>query len=387
MSQDFKEMIVQYLTGSVSESEAQAVEQWLDESPDNRKYFSELQNLHLLTRIHRNPSGFDKDAGWARIRAAYFEQQYNNDIRKGRIRMKRMYWWVAASIVAFFSLGYMLNQMLLLKDHKPVMVREAAYNEVTAPIGSRVSLVLLSDGTQVWLNAGSKLRYPALFNEGERQVYLEGEAFFDVSKGRELFVVKTSDLEIKVYGTRFNVKSYPEEDLIQTTLVEGSLSVEPLKGRNSRETVMIEPNQQVTFFKSDRSIPSARKDQAQTNEPDEQAYETIDVKSGEILVTPEIDPQPITSWKDEEWVFSREPLDQLATKLERRFNVDISFEDEALKNYVFTGSFRDETFEQILDILELGAPVTCEIDKNHVKLKEDPSYKSKYDTFITDPTN
>lgn len=106
-----------------------------------------------------------------------------------------------------------------------------------------------------------------------------------------------------------------------------------------------------------------------------------------IFVVDKIDPIPIISWKDKQWIFKGEELDQLAVKLERRYNVKISFEDESLKKYKFSGTLTDLTFEQVLMVIQLSAPILFKIEGNNVAFKENVLYKKKYDQMISKTKN
>ena len=275
----------------------------------------------------------------------------------------------AAVLIAFLT-GILVNKHWTDKIQSTNLV----YNEIVVPLGAK-SIVTLSDGTKVWLNAGSKLRYPVNFLAKSREVYLEGEAFFDVAKMKsKLFVVKTFNLNIKVYGTQFNVKSYPEENQIQTTLVKGSVAIESTTEKN---TIYLKPNQTVTYYKSIPKKSSAEKPKPEVASKNKK----IDV-ADKVVMIPEIDPLPITSWKDSLWIIDGEELDHLAVKLERRFNVRISFQSESLKKYRFSGTLKEETFEQVLKIIRLSAPIQYSIENNNVVFTEDHLYKKNYDKMI-----
>ena len=162
-----------------------------------------------------------------------------------RLLVRRYLIPVAASIIAAFIIGALFNQVLTNKkaDHSLVS------SVINVPLGAK-SQVRLPDGSVVWLNAGSKLTY---FNNSfikNRVVMLEGEAYFDVThKDNRQFVVRTSDVDVKVYGTQFNVKSYPEESEITTTLVSGKVALEWTKSSKS-ESVFMAPNQVARLDKS-----------------------------------------------------------------------------------------------------------------------------------------
>jgi ferric-dicitrate binding protein FerR (iron transport regulator) len=324
--------------------------------------------------------GFNREKSWNKIQAEYYKAGYYSDRMTNSIRFRknllRIALPAAAAVILAFFIGFYTRT---LRPDILTSSNARMFNEVFVPLGAK-SQITLSDGTKVWLNAGSRLQYPVNFMEDIREVRLEGEAYFNVAKMEsKLFVVKTSDINIKVYGTQFNVKSYPEENIIQTTLVEGSLSVESIKGNAKRNTVFLKPNQTVRYYKT----PEHR-GKPLMSEPDagESGAEDSHKK---LMVIPTVDPLPITSWKDSKWIIVGEELDELAVKLERRYNVKITFEDESLKKYKFTGTLKEETFEQVLKIVQISMPILFTIVDNNVTFREDPSFRKKYDTMINNP--
>jgi len=372
-----EETLVKYLAGSASESERELVLHWIHEHPDHQQYFDELRSYYLLTKVNQKPSGFSKDESWKKIQARYYKAQYFAEMeQRKRSHRKTLLYAVfssAAAILIAFLLGYSVFKGSWIRNNDPLRVQ----NEILVPLGAKTH-VTLADGTKVWLNAGSKLKYPDGFSRESREVYLEGEAFFNVKKdNKKMFVVKTSNLDIKVYGTEFNVKSYPDENLIQTTLVKGSVAIETHSDNAHKKAVFLKPNQTAIFFKStpavrDLEIPELK------NKP-EIAGECAE----KIVISPVANAVPITSWKDNRWIIVSEELDDLAIKLERRYNVKISFASEGIKKYRFSGTLKDETFEQVLQVIQLSAPITYLIEGNEVMFKEDPLYKKKYDKMIT----
>jgi transmembrane sensor len=376
-SEPFEDILVKYLAGSASEDEREVILHWIHENPDHQKYFDELKSYYLLTKVIQKPSGFNKDESWKKIQASYYKKRYlsEQEQRKRGHRKTILYAVIssAAAVLIAFFLGYSAHRGSWIKQ----TASPQAQNEILVPLGAK-SHITLADGTKVWLNAGSKLKYPDGFSRDSREVYLEGEAFFDVKENnKRMFVVKTSNLDIKVYGTQFNVKSYPEENLIQTTLVKGSVAIETYSDNTQKKAVFLKPNQTAIFYKSTPAVQNIEI-------PDDRNNQEIAVESGEkIVISPLVNAVPITSWKDNRWIIISEELEDLAIKLERRYNVKISFANESLKKYKFSGTLKDETFEQVLQVIQLSAPITYQIDGNEVLFKEDPLYKKKYDKMIS----
>ncbi|NJK98129.1 MAG: FecR family protein [Bacteroidales bacterium] len=252
--------------------------------------------------------------------------------------------------------------------------------EMITPMGAK-SQCILPDGTKVWLNAGSRLTYKKSFNEKERVVNLTGEAFFQVKTNKEKpFIVQTSKLSVKALGTTFNVKAYAEDKQVTATLVEGIILVEG-KGADSKSfSVKLKPRQSITLKESE--IIDKQKLTEQKSPENSKSIEIApSVEVQEVINTVKY-----TSWKDSLWQIEAENLEDLAIMISRRFNVKIYNESAGLKDYRFTGTIRNETLEQVLNILRYTTPLKYKVGKGEVwwtldsRLKEDYSkvLKSKH---------
>ena len=192
------------------------------------------------------------------------------------------------------------------------------YNTISTPNGGKYD-VILSDGTKVYLNASSSLKFPNSFNGNQRNVTLTGEAFFEVAKNKERpFVVKANGMEVKVLGTHFNVMAYDDEKSIQTTLVEGAVE---LKSKNTR--AILKPGEQGSFSEQDNYINVA----------------TVDVGIA-------------TAWKDGYFVFDNSSLPELMRQLARWYDLKIVYEGKMPENE-FNGRIkRNSTLKKVLKVLE-----------------------------------
>jgi transmembrane sensor len=190
----------------------------------------------------------------------------------------------------------------------------------TNPKGQK-SVLLLNDGTKVWLNADSRLSYARDFATGEtRNVHLEGEAFFDVaSDPSKPFIVHTSALNVKVLGTAFNVKAYGEEKTIETTLVHGRVCIEPLQGKS----VILKPNQKAVFTK---------------------ALNSIDVE--------EVSTTSSGAWRGDRLVFDEVSFDNVILELERWYSIRIHIKDKGKLDCKLTADIRNESIEDFLNLLQ-----------------------------------
>jgi len=244
--------------------------------------------------------------------------------------------------------------------------KESRENRVEINYGSK-GLVHLPDGSKVWLNAGSTISYPDHFSSESREITLSGEAFFDVThrKGSP-FIVQTDNLDIRVLGTRFNVKCYEDEQTIETTLVSGKVELLN-KDDHSRVEAKLEKNQKAIYYKEDRHMQVEKTGDPGRKEGERRAR----VKPGQdrpLEVKTLAEPSVETSWKDGILKFNASDFEELARQMERWFDVKIHFHDPAAKTIKYTGAFDKETLEQAMEALSMSFPIEYTIDKNEVHI-------------------
>lgn len=208
---------------------------------------------------------------------------------------------------------------------KDTVAMEESFNTLIIPKGGEYRIVL-SDSTVVWLNAETEFRYPVHFTSEQRKVYLKGEAYFEVVRNAEKpFIVHTPGyMEVKVLGTRFNVSSYEDDAEVVTTLMEGRVEIS-----TGEEAIRIRPDEQVVFN-----------------------------KIGKTLVRREVDAGIYAAWKDDQFVFEEQPLEEIMKQLQRWYEMDVFFAKEEAKNYRFSGNLQKyENFDRIVKMLEEVAGV------------------------------
>lgn len=247
---------------------------------------------------------------------------------------------------------------------KPATVQQ---NEVVAAKGARTRLVL-PDGTRVWLNSDSRLSYDARFNEMIREVTLEGEGYFDVVRNpNRPFVVHTSGIDVRVLGTAFNVKSYPQEATIEATLIHGSIEVLNKKEPKSPK-VILRPHEKLVFNKEEQVFQTTSDQPAQSVQPIQPAPSrpviAITSLPKNIADTAVIE----TSWVYNKLLFDGDTFRELAVKMERWFNVRISFKNEKVANYRLRGVFENENIEEALQALQFIASFSYQIRGNEVEI-------------------
>jgi transmembrane sensor len=223
---------------------------------------------------------------------------------------------------------------------QPKMASQA----ITANTGKRATLTL-SDGTRVWLNAGSHIEYTKIFGNDNREVNLVGEAFFDVAPdATHPFVIHTRKVDVRVLGTRFNLKSYPTDKTTEATLIGGSIEIS-IRSRPS-EKIILKPNEKLIVSNDDSllSTPAPRRKEISPESLVVISKPTYEQRSGAIIET---------SWVDNKLIFQDEEFGELAKQMERWYGVSIRFDDSRMREMRFTGTFEKETIIQALDALKL----------------------------------
>ena len=358
---EFDESIFfKFLSGTATDGEAENLIQYMKEERENRLTYFRQKRIWQESYKKSRETGLI-DNSWERLKIR-MEESGNEERSAGnsnfRFSWRRLA--VAASITILIGTSGYLGYQKYRASQFP-----AKELQVNAPLGSRSNIVL-PDGSIVWLNSGSKLTYNDNFGETGREVSLVGEAFFDIKHlGNTSFIVNTSDLKIRVLGTQFNVKSYPDEQIIETTLVKGKIKVEKYDVEKSTAPIIMTPNQKLIYTKK-VGIAELNPVSDKT-EPTEEA-DVEEVKKSNIRIIKKVNPQDDSSWKDGKLIIKHESLGMLVRKLERYYNVNISFEDDSIKQFVFSGTLNEVTIEEVLRALEKTSPIRFNINKGHVIL-------------------
>lgn len=252
---------------------------------------------------------------------------------------RRQYLWAAAA-AAGLLLSLSAWWWFTSKKNAPM-----ALSEVTTQNGRRTS-VSLPDGTRIWLNAGSKLTYSKNFGKGSREVTLSGEAFFDVAKqAAHPFVIHTATMDIRVLGTRFNVRSYPDDKTAEAALISGS--IEAIPTNKAAGKIILKPSEKIVVL---NEIAASR---PATALPAEKA---ASVTIGHLsYYAAKENAIAETSWLENKLVFKDESFTELAQQMERFYGVTIQFNDKQKETLRFTGIFDQETVQQALNALKLTA--------------------------------
>ena len=235
-------------------------------------------------------------------------------------------------LIAADSTGLEYNRL------KQTNADTVVFNQLIVPRGG-LYLLVLADGTRVWMNSDSHLKYPVMFAGGKREVILSGEAYFDVVKDKSApFIVRTESGNIEVLGTEFNIKCYSDETALVTTLVNGKVKFDD--GINP--SVILKPEEQLIFEKENRQS-----------------------------IVRKVNVNHYISWKDNRLSFQGETLDMIMKTLSRWYNVEVVFEDSTLKALEFSGNLdRFTDIQEFLSLFELGVNVKFEVKNRTVYIRK-----------------
>ena len=358
---DIENLIVRYLAEESSEQEVQRIEAWLKEKEENRQQFALYKKkwLGYSALAGYDASKINQDRKKVDLKISNSELQRSLNRANRRIRVLA-YAASIAVLLGIVSMLYLLQRDVPSAQQMTVL----AGGEVEVPYGSK-SLITLPDGSKVWVNAGSKISYPADFGQTSRNVYLTGEAYFDIAKMEEIpFFVNTDVMKIKVYGTAFNVKAYKDDDIVETTLDRGAISI--IRNDTPNREISMEPKQIVTIRREMQmtSISSAPSASTTVSSKPEERLDILEVKNTEA----------VTAWKDNRLVFEQEPLWSVAKKLERRYNVKFHFSDEKIKDIRFTAGIKEMPVDQVLEAISLTSPISYQIKGTEVTLSKNKKY-------------
>ena len=289
-------LITKYFEGEITAAERKLLFSMIQTDEKLRKDFSSVQNLYALSSCLPN----ENDEFEAVDKLAAFKHTHCRKKRYPIHILKHAAGYAAAICITILSTWMVMN------DREPAE-EMVTYEEFTTPSGQR-AMVKLHDGTTVWLNARSTLRYPNHFAREERKVELDGEAFFDVEHNEHKpFVVSTEKLDIKVLGTKFNVFAYKGREEFNTALLEGSVKV--YERMNEEKALFMNPN------------------------------ECVELKDNKLVKRP-MGNTDFLLWKEGIYAFDDVPFEDIIKKFELYYDIVITVNNSKLMKYKFSGKFR-----------------------------------------------
>jgi len=391
------QLFLNYISGEITKKDSLKLRNWIALNSANKKEFTDYLRLHKIAQGIRFSENFDKEDAWENIvgkledDGKFLSQGKKEDAKVRTLRPLRNLLKYAAIFIGVLGGAYFYLEIsgklssdfktseenkitlqsndgeikvLLEKNSQHILnqkgevigtqsgneIRYAAnssseklrYNQLSVPYGKTFS-VFLSDSSEVVLNSGTTFKYPVNFIKGtSRKVYLDGEAYFKVTKNKtDAFIVETTLLSTKVFGTEFNMSSYSNEVKTTVVLVEGSVGV----------------FKSGTIFDSDNGDPYLSPGQ----------LASVDKSQNSIKIE-NVDTYVYTAWLNGVLFIRNEPFLKIAKKLERKYNVIIDNQYEALNNEMFTAKFDVENVSSILDAFKKIHPFNYEITNHRITI-------------------
>ncbi len=320
------EIIIQkYLQGITSEEENQQLQQWIQQSPENKKRLFAEKDIWETFSFHTNQKAYDSFS-----ELEILKNRINFKI-SGTNRLKRML-QIAAVLLITFGLGWSSQYISFTQKQGEA---ETVMQKIFVPKG-QVNQIFLADGTRIWINSESLLTAPSVFNANERKVILSGEAFFEVAKDRKRpFKVEVNGQEIEVLGTSFNVRAYDNSNEIETTLETGRIQL-----RIGNQITVLNPGEQSNFNRDERKLAISR-----------------------------VDPVSFSSWKDGRFEFQNEDLIEVFKVIERWYDVEITADETYFAGMHFSGVIkRNKDAKHFLEMLNHTIPIKYQINSDKIKI-------------------
>lgn len=328
------ELLDRFMRGETSPEEEQLLLEWFRNSSSRNEILEFYQQRWIEASEDELPAEI-QGRMYLRIKERMLEienshREEERKIFKLRSSFSRFLPYVATILLC---IGISFSSYLYTQKDLPITSEYI----VSAEKGQRAS-VTLPDGTKVWLNSHTVLRYKSDYGVKKRNVFLNGEAYFEVSKDKEhRFVVDAGEMEVEALGTSFNVKAYREDKSIVATLYNGSI-----QATGGEHSIILLPDQQVLFNRENRQLKVER--------PDNIAYSRM--------------------WRDNELAFKGETLYDIAMRLNRIYNVQIEFKSEKIKQYRFSGVIKNNSLDNVIEIISLTAPILYEAKEDTIILSE-----------------
>ena len=329
---------------------------WKSDTATNSHY---AENKYKELVLRMQSMGIDKGRFTAE------EEMIKSSAQPKIKKSKKWFFAIGAGLVATVAIFLLITNAA--KENTIPKNGIVAEREIKTQFGSKTSKVL-PDGTKVWLNSGSKLSYSGTFKGPKREVYLEGEAYFDVTKdAAHPFIVHTSAIDIRVLGTAFNVKAYNNEPTIEATLIHGLIEVTKLNKPNEPK-VILKPHEKLIFDRFADKIVNEKAAQGIVNQQKiaKPVLIITQVAKNNIADSAIIE----TSWVYNRLSFEDEKFGDIAVKMERWFNVKITINNEKIKGYKLTGSFEDETVEEALKELQYLVSFSYKITGRNIEINK-----------------
>ena len=320
-----EEKLIGYIKGEItSEFEIVEILDWIESSTVNQKKYSQLKNLWVVTGLDHPENVEIPDFSFP----LYQQKSIQRDLLGSLLKY-------AAVFLLAFLMGSLTLYFIARSDHNAL---SAKYNTIDVPYGER-SQITLYDGTKVWLNSGTKLKYPVVFSPNSREVMIEGEAFFDVARDtKHPFIVNAGKLKVEVLGTHFDVCAYPDDNEFSTTLEEGSVNA--INTENGK-FAKLNPGEQVILNCETNGLKCQR-----------------------------VDVDLYTSWKENLLKFDDATFEEVIKKMERWYDVKITVAAGINTKERYTMTIKTESLREMLQLVSKTTKMNYEIKGSSVSIKK-----------------
>ena len=327
---DIWSQITRKIAGEETAEDTESVDHWLKRKKANKQIYDILSEVWNFRELPQNNNNSLWNSVWRRIVV------HDN-------RTKPLFYTTTLFKVAAVLVLILLSNFLVYTYKGDLSQNKIAFQEIVVPRGNRMKIVL-PDSTTIWLNNETKLRYASNFNAQNREVELSGEAYFDVHHDtKNPFTVKIGDQHNRVLGTKFSVNAYPEDRIIETSLISGSVIFETDKKINGESEFRLKPGSSLIYDKENNS-----------------------------MTTQKIQSSFYQYWENGVYVFNDEKFENLSVKIKRIFNVELVFQDDFLKHKTYTGTINinDNIFTFMEAIRRTSAePIEYKFNKNKIFIK------------------
>jgi len=320
---EIETILQKYLQGKTSKEEKQQLQQWMQQSTENKKQLFAEKDIWDTIGFHSNLKKYEVSSELGLLKKRIEPKQ-------ATISLKQIL-QIAAILLITFGLGWG-SRFISFSSSQTAQV---TMQEIFVPKG-QVNQVFLADGTRIWINSETKLITPSVFATNERVVKLNGEAFFEVAKdAKRPFRVEVNGQQIEVLGTSFNVRAYENSNEIETTLETGQIQL-----HIGSQTTLLKPGEQSLFNKSEKQ-----------------------------LLISKVNPETFSSWKDGRYEFQNEDLLEVFKVVERWYDVEITADETYFNGMRFSGVIkRNKDARHFLELLNLTVPIRYEIKTDKISI-------------------
>lgn len=330
-----EKLLEKFLEDQCTPDEARDLLEWIS-SPEGRLIAENRFDGDVALMENPDQNIDSPEVRTAKMFRLIMEKIYADQAAESALQTRRIFpnWLkVAAAILIPLLITNAITWFILEKPNTQI-----AWQEVYVPKGEKQQMIF-QDGTRVWLNSDTKLTYPVEFAGNQREVKLDGEAYFKVKKNpKKPFIVIVNNLSVKVTGTSFNVKAYEDEKLITTTLDEGKVSLLTNQSNEPVEYALL-PGQEAFYSKISSDITIVKSEVGQNS-----------------------------SWKEKKIIFKNTSLLDVVKTLERWYNVKFIIKNQRLTNYTYTITFRNEPLQNVLFAMEKITPIRCKVKNGTVEI-------------------